>query len=162
MRTLSLLFLLLLPPLSMALQAGDPAPEMAIKTLDGNSTSSLADYRGKVVLVDFWASWCPPCRKSIPLLSELHQSLKDKGFTLVAVNEDDDPQLGRDFMEPVKSDFPSLSDPEGKLSAAFGVRGMPASYLIDDKGVIQWVHEGFNPSEMENIRQQVNKLLNQP
>jgi thiol-disulfide isomerase/thioredoxin len=162
MQRLSLLFLLLLPSLSMALQAGDPAPEMAIKTLDGNSTSSLADYRGKVVFVDFWASWCPPCRKSIPLLSELHQSLQDKGFTLIAVNEDDDPQLGRDFMEPLKGDFPSLSDPEGKLSSAFGVRGMPTSYLIDNKGIIQWVHEGFSPPEMDNIRQQVNTLLNQP
>lgn len=146
-----------------AIGAGSPAPQLPLQQLQQEGTHTLTDFKGKVVYVDFWASWCGPCRKSLPMLAELQQELASRGFVLVGVNVDDDPALGREFLKDKNiSGGVQLSDPEGKLSDAFGVQGMPTSYLLDRNGNVSWVHEGFAPADMGEIRSRIETQLQTP
>ncbi|MCY0963614.1 TlpA family protein disulfide reductase [Parathalassolituus penaei] len=148
---------------ALAIDAGSPAPQMPLQQLQQNGSHTLADFKGKVVYVDFWASWCGPCRKSLPMLAELQQELASQGFVLVGINEDDDPALGREFLKDKNITVGvQLSDPEGKLSDAFGVQGMPTSYLLDRNGNVSWVHEGFTPAEIDEIRSHIETQLQTP
>lgn len=139
--------------------AGQPAPAFTLPTLDGSGKMSLEQYRGQVVYVDFWASWCGPCRKSLPLLNELRQELHDQGFEVLAINLDDDAADGLRFLEQFPVQYPTLHDSQGDTPQRFGLRGMPTSYLIDRQGNLVAKHEGFKPSDMKKIRQQVLQQL---
>lgn len=163
MRHLLLASLLLTALPVLALDAGDSAPKVSVQRLsEPGVAQTLGEFKGKVVFVDFWASWCGPCRKSLPMLAQLQNDLTDRDFVLVGVNIDDDPQLGRDFLQAIASAGVHLSDPEGKLSDAFGVKGMPTSYLLDRSGTIRWVHEGFAPADMTEIRSRIEAQLQTP
>lgn len=158
-----LLYCLLSTSQVFALEPGDVAPAFSLPGLrseDGASTT-LADYRGKVVYVDFWASWCPPCLVSIPLLNELRNRYVNAGedFEIVAINLDSDPQDGIDFLLDDPVQYRVLSDPEGNTPASYEVKGMPTSYLVDKTGTIRLVHEGFKRSDIDMIEAQVKLLL---
>ena len=158
-----LLYCLLSTTQVFALEPGDVAPAFSLPGLrseDGTSTT-LADYRGKVVYVDFWASWCPPCLVSIPLLNELRNRYVNAGkdFEIVAINLDSDPEDGIDFLLDDPVQYRVLSDPEGATPASYEVKGMPTSYLLDKTGTIRLVHEGFKRSDIDMIEAQVKLLL---
>ena len=158
-----LLYCLLSMTQVFALEPGDVAPAFSLPGLrgeDGTSTT-LADYRGKVVYVDFWASWCPPCLVSIPLLNELRNRYVNAGedFEIVAINLDSDPEDGIDFLLDDPVQYRVLSDPEGATPASYEVKGMPTSYLLDKTGTIRLVHEGFKRSDIDMIEAQVELLL---
>lgn len=151
---------------AVAVTPGEAAPAFTLpplRTEDGNADISLADFRGKVVYVDFWASWCPPCLVSIPLLDELRNRLVEAGepFEVLAINVDSDPELGIDFLldEPVQ--YLALSDPAGTTPALYKVPGMPTSYLVDAQGQVRLVHTGFKRSDIGKIEAEVVKLLNE-
>lgn len=154
-RALALLMLLV----SWSTQAGEAAPAFTLPALDGKGQVSLQQYRGKVVYVDFWASWCGPCRKSLPLLNELRNELHGQGFEVLAINLDDQAADGLRFLERFPVDYPTLHDESGDTPQRYGLRGMPTSYLINQQGELVAVHEGFKPSDMKKIRQQVTELL---
>ena len=155
---LAILLALLAAPAG-ALGPGDPAPAWSAPALTGGDPVSLASARGKVVYLDFWASWCVPCRNSLPLLEELRQEFPADRFAVVAVNLDREPDAGRRFLAKAKIGYPSASDPEGRIPASFGVETMPTSYLIDRSGVIRFVHRGFQKSDVPELRRRIAELV---
>jgi peroxiredoxin len=142
-----------------ALDAGDRAPAFALPALDGGGRLDLAEYRGKVVWLDFWASWCPPCLTSLPELEKLRKQMPAKDFQILAVNLDKDPGKALSFLKKNPVGYPSASDPEGSLPEKFGLQTMPTSYLIDRDGTIRLVHEGYRSGDIDTIRREVRKLV---
>jgi peroxiredoxin len=121
----------------------EPAPAFETKTLDGDDVS-LADYRGKVVLLNVWATWCDPCVRELPELARMHEQLEDKGFTVIGLNTDVRNKLGavRTMVVHHKLPFPVWVDFESKSQVAFKLRGYPTSFLIDRQGNVRWKREG--------------------
>lgn len=144
---------------AMAIGEGDPAPAFSARTLVGNKTLSLADFRGKVVYLDFWASWCAPCAISLPVLDSFRHEFGPDKFQVLAVNVDSDLSKARHFLSMRPVGYPSVADPDGKLPTRFGVETMPTSFLIDRKGVVRRVHVGFKKSDVEELRAEIRKLV---
>jgi len=142
-----------------ALEAGDEAPDFALPSLTGDGTVELASYRGKLVYLDFWASWCAPCLTAIPEIETLRQELPADRFQVIAVNLDQKPRKALRFLEKNPIGYPSASDPDGRLPTQFGVDTMPTSYLIDGNGVIRLVHRGFKRGDGEELRREIRALL---
>lgn len=134
-----------------------PAPEFELPT-DAEKIS-LQAMRGRVVYLDFWASWCKPCRKSFPWMNALQAKYRDKGLQIVAVNVDSDPEQVKRFLEKYPADFIVAYDPDGKLASQYQVKGMPSSYLIDQQGNIHASHIGFRDEDKTVVESQINHLL---
>ncbi len=163
-RALFCLITLAFPLAAFATDAGETAPDFTLpplRTEDGSAAISLANFRGKVVYVDFWASWCPPCLVSIPLLNELRNEYVNAGkpFEVLAVNLDSDPEDGIDFLLDEPVNYVVVSDPKGATPTLYKVPGMPTSYLVDAQGKVRLVHTGFKKSDIELIRAEATKLL---
>ena len=165
MRTKSLARLVLLllglapAPIAWSLAAGDAAPACSAPLLDGARTVSLADYRGKVVYLDFWASWCAPCRESFPFMNELQRELATKGLQIVAVSVDKTAEDAKRFLARYPASFTTVLDAAANCPAAFRLEGMPSSYVIDRGGVVRAVHTGFHNSDRDEIRRQLVEAL---
>jgi peroxiredoxin len=123
-----------------------PAPDFRLPALDGR-TISLADYRGKKVVVSFWASWCGPCRLELPVLRSFFDKTyrRDGDFEILAINLDEDREAAEAAAEQAKLPFPVLLDPGQKIANAFGVQGIPALFVIDKTGHVDYGGVGFNP-----------------
>jgi len=152
----------LAPGRALAVDAGQPAPSFSAHALDGDSTLSLGAYKGKVVFLDFWASWCGPCQTAMPLIESLRNEFPADQFQVLAVNVDQDPQKAKAFLSRRKVGYPSVSDPEGRLPATYGLKTMPTSYLIDRNGVVRAVHPGFRASDLDGLRAQIRALIGTP
>ena len=114
----------------------DVAPDFAVPDLSGQAVR-LSAYRGQVVLVNIWATWCPPCREEMPSMERLHERLKDRGFVLLAVSQDEGPVAGvKAFVDQMKLTFPVLVDREGEVGRKYGIWGFPESFLVDRDGRI--------------------------
>lgn len=133
------------------------APDFDIETKTGHV--NLKDLRGKVVYVDFWASWCAPCKKSFPWLNTMQEKYADKGLTIIGINVDKDPGLAEKFLEKTPANFTMAFDPEGELASKYKLIGMPSSYLIDRNGKIQYTHVGFRVSKSQNYEKSIQELL---
>ena len=144
---------------ALALDAGDTAPRFTAPTLDRTSVVDLDDFSGKVVLLDFWASWCAPCLKSLPKLEELRRELSGSDFRVVAVNLDEEPEKALLFLSKNPIGYPSAMDPAGRIPERFELGTMPTSYLIDREGVIRYVHEGFQRGDERELRSRIRSLL---
>lgn len=155
----SLAFVLGLSTSAFAVSAGDKAPLFKLPQLEGKKKLSLKNYRGKVVYLDFWASWCGPCRQSLPMMNDIRNKLKKKGFEVLAVNLDEEPEAGQAFLKQFPVSYPVVSDVEGKTPEMYGVQGMPTSYLIDRKGKVQLVHVGFKKSDITELEKKIVQLL---
>lgn len=149
---------------AQAVELGQVAPETRGERLLYEQTLDIQDLRGKTVLLDFWASWCGPCKQSLPLLEELRSDLVAGGypdlFEIVAVNLDEDPEAARRFLKRYPVSYPVISDPEATLASVYKIPTMPTSFIIDPQGVITWRHEGFRPSEISDIRKQLVRTMN--
>jgi peroxiredoxin len=156
---LALVVALLAAGAAAAVEAGDPAPEFKAAALTGKGALRLADYRGKVVYLDFWASWCAPCAAALPEIEKLRQEFPAERFQVLAVNVDRDPQKARKFLGRHPIGYPSASDPNGRVPASFGLDTMPTSYLIDRRGVVRYVHRGFRRGDIDAIREHVAELV---
>lgn len=150
---------LLCPPLAGAQGVGRPAPELGLKTLDGGPVLELHQFRGQVVYLDFWATWCGPCQQSLPVLQGWHRELADRGFRVVGVNEDGDVKKAAAMAQRLQLTFPSISDSKGEVAGRYALPGMPASFLIDQQGRIRRVFKGFRPSEEKDIEREIAALL---
>ncbi|MCB1846629.1 MAG: TlpA family protein disulfide reductase, partial [Halieaceae bacterium] len=122
-------------------------------------TESLAALRGKVVYLDFWASWCGPCRVSFPQLEQLRQELGPRGFEVLAVNVDEVEPDALRFLAQLPVSYPVVRDGSGATPAAYGILGMPTGYLIDRDGVVRLVHQGYRKSDGEVLRASILELL---
>jgi thiol-disulfide isomerase/thioredoxin len=147
------------PQGASAVEEGQPAPQFAAASLSGNGNVSIAQHRGKVVYVDFWASWCGPCLKAVPAIEKLRQEFPASDFQVIAINVDRDRERAEKFLADHPVGYPSASDPEGKLPAAFGLETMPTSYLIDRKGVVRYVHRGYRAGDEAEIREKIRALI---
>lgn len=162
-RWLPLLLVLLLPaPRALAkshdANARKTAPSFTLPTRSGTPVCSDS-LRGKVVLVDFWASWCGPCRKSFPWLKTMHDRYSGKAFRIVAVNLDKDRHLANSFLEKYSAPFTVAFDPSGNSAKAFGVWGMPSGFVVGPTGTILYSYVGFNPKESGRIEAKIEEAL---
>ena len=146
-------------PIAWSLAAGDAAPACSAQLLDGTRTVSLAEYRGKVVYLDFWASWCAPCRESFPFMNELQRELADKGLQIVAVSVDKTAEDAKRFLARYPASFTTALDAAASCPTAFRLEGMPSSYVIDRSGAVRAVHTGFHNSDRDEIRRQLVDAL---
>ena len=144
-----------------AAEPGTQAPGFTAKTFEGRQVS-LADYRGKVVFIDFWASWCSPCRESLPIYDKLSADFGEENFTIIAVNLDETAADAKKFLSQHPVHYTVVADPDGDIPKTFGVSGMPSSYLIDRDGTIRQRHIGFDKKDVEMLRAEVTKLLGKP
>lgn len=134
------------------------APRFTVDNIYGGQIS-LDSLKGKVVYVDFWASWCGPCVKSFPFMEELQQKYADDGFVIVAINMDQNPDDAHAFLDAHPVTFLIGLDAAGDVAKKFGVFVMPSSYIIDREGLIQEAHTGFKSRDVEKIRSLVENLL---
>jgi thiol-disulfide isomerase/thioredoxin len=139
---------------------GDVAPQFQGTTLKGEKFD-LADFQGKVILIDFWASWCGPCRQELPYLIELQQKYKNSDFEIIAVNIDDKISNAIKFINEISGtiSFPIVKDSQQKIPPQFQIKGMPSTILVDKKGVIRYWHTGFKNSYKEDYVSEIDKLL---
>lgn len=155
--------LALLSPQLTAIEQGGAVPECALSSLAEASgkgaNSMLSQYKGDVLYVDFWASWCGPCAKSFPFLNDLYQQLKGQGLHIVAVNLDENLEDAKAFLAKYPANFQVMADVSKQCAKDFDVKAMPSSYIIDRKGVVHHVQLGFKPGEAQDLQQMVEKLL---
>jgi len=142
---------------STAVCAADAAPDFKLPSAKG--LVELSKLKGKVVYVDFWASWCTPCRKSFPWMNELHKKYKDQGLEVVAVNLDKSREPIDEFLAKTPAEFTIAYDPSGGAAATYKVTGMPSSYLIDRSGQLQVSHIGFRDKDKEEMEGKIKELL---
>ncbi len=128
-------------PARAGLKAGDAFPDLAAQKLEGKLPEAL---KGKIVLVDFWASWCGPCAQSFPAMEELHKRYKERGFVILAVSVDEQAADLQAFLKKRPVSFAVVRDAEHKLVTAADVSAMPTSFLLDAKGKIRFVHTGYH------------------
>jgi len=143
-------------------EVGQPAPVYAAMSMSGDSVS-LAKLRGKVVLMNVWATWCGPCRKEIPELRAIHSAYKDKGLELIGVSVDADgsDDAIRSFLQEFKMDYAIWRDPNEGVSTIFRMAGVPATFLIDRQGVLRWKTTGaIEPKDSTLARAIVAALAN--
>jgi peroxiredoxin len=137
------------------------APDIVLQRADGE-TVRLSAYRGKVLLVDFWASWCPPCKASFPALDALYREYESRGVEVLAVNVDERRQDADGFLKDHPHQMTVVFDPKGASPTAFDVKGMPSSFVIDKSGHIRFVHMGYSSNVEESYRQEIDQLLAEP
>lgn len=129
-------------------------------TLTGdNGSISLKQFRGKVVYLDFWASWCVPCRKSFPWMNTMQAKYKSKGLVVLGINLDESKQAAKAFLKQVPGKFTMAYDPEGDTPGKYHVEVMPTSYLIDRSGNIVYSHRGFKKSQSAEMESRISELL---
>lgn len=148
---------------SLSANAGElsgPAPAFTLKTLDGKKVS-LSDYKDQVVMINFWASWCAPCRREMPHLNDIYESYKKAGFVLLGVNLDENVAEAQAFLKKTPVVFPVLSDSTGAVAEKYKNQGVPSSYFIDRKGNLAYLHQGYRPGEEAEYKKIIRKLLAQ-
>jgi len=140
------------------LSAPSPAPDFALQDLSG-ATVRLADYRGRTVLLDFWATWCDPCRESIPRYVKMQDKLRAKGFVVIGADEDENPATTAAYARDHGMNYPVLRDAGTMLFKKYGGRSLPAAFLIDSEGNIRGRWDGFDAATGVDVELAVDKLL---
>ncbi len=152
--------LALLAAVQIAPAADPQAPAFSLPARAGG-TGTLAQYRGQVVMVNIWASWCGPCRQEMPLLENIYRKYHKRGFTLIGVSIDDDRKAADAFLAHTPVSFPVLYDTGAMLTGLYKVQGMPSSAFIDRQGRLRLLHEGYRPGDEKVYAAEIGKLLEQ-
>ena len=147
--------------MAAGVQVGESAPQISLPLLtdDTSEVLSLDSLRGKVVYLDFWASWCGPCRLSFPQLEALRQELGPRGFEVLAVNVDEFAPDALRFLEDMSVSYPVVRDGAGETPALYGILGMPTGFLIDRAGTVRLIHQGYRKSDGAALREEIIALL---
>lgn len=155
---LALASLLSIPAASATDIAPIPAADFSLPGRDGKPVS-LSSLRGQVVMVNFWASWCGPCRQEFPILDQIYGKYRPMGFTLLGVNVESEADLANRFLAQTPVAFPILFDRDNKTSSLYGVSAMPTTLLVDRQGRVRWVHRAYKPGDENLYLDAVRKLL---
>ena len=158
LRPALLLFALALSSQATALDVDSVVPNLTAPAGDGRLLS-LQQYRGQLVYLDFWASWCAPCRQAMPVMDALYQRYRDRGLVVLGVNVDTDRKSAQRMLDQVRPTFPIAFDPDGKWPEAFGLKDMPTSYLIDAKGVVRYVRKGYHVRDEQELETAIKAAL---
>ena len=137
-----------------------PAADFTLPTLDGSGTMSLATYRGSVVVLNFWATWCTPCRREAPGLERTSKAYQDRGVQFLGVDERDDDAAGGAFDKEFGISYPSGSDPPGRLAFSYELFGMPTTFVIDRNGTIRFRYVGYISEDA--LRAALDPLIAKP
>lgn len=137
---------------------GQTAPDFVLKSATGENLR-LSEYRGDVVMINFWATWCGPCRQEMPLLDELYGRYQRVGFNLLGVNIDDDPRRAMAMVNELGISFPVLFDEDKKVSKLYEVETMPLTILLDREGTVRHVHHGYQPGYEQKYLNEIRSLL---
>ena len=135
-----------------------PAPSFTLTTLTGQP-DGLSQYKGQVVMVNFWATWCGPCQQEMPLLDQMYKKYKPAGFTLIGVNVDKESPAVKELLARKPVSFPVLLDPANQVSKAYHVDEMPSSVIIDRKGQIRYIHRGYKPGDENDYQDRIRQLI---
>ena len=138
-----------------------PAPAFTLESREGRQVS-LAELKGQVVMINFWASWCGPCRKEFPALDQIYAKYKPMGFTLVAINVESERADAEKFLATTPATFPILFDPENVVSGKYGVSAMPTTILVDRQGLVRWQHRAYKPGDEAKYIEQIRAALREP
>jgi len=154
----ALLAVLACVSLSGASGSAPPAPDFILASRAGGEIS-LAALRGQVVMINFWASWCGPCRQEFPALDEMYRKYKPMGFTMVGINVESEKSDAERFlgMQPVT--FPIVFDPDNKVSGSYGVSAMPTTVLVDRQGRLRWQHRAYKPGDEAKYIEQIRAMV---
>lgn len=154
------ILLLVLAGSAAAVDVGGRAPEIGVNDLNGRPVT-IASLRGKVVIVDFWASWCAPCRQEFPVLERLYRQYGSQGLAVVGVSVDNEASNVRAFLRRNTASFLIAHDPRKVAAARYGGTAMPSSYIIDRRGIVRHYHAGFRSGDAAGIEREVQALLRQ-
>ncbi|MGA7537482.1 MAG: TlpA disulfide reductase family protein [Steroidobacteraceae bacterium] len=134
------------------------APGFTLQSSDGKPVS-LAQFKGDVVMINFWASWCGPCRQEMPLLDEIYKQYKDMGFTLLGVNVEPHARNAHAWLKQTPVSYPILYDPKSQVSQLYQVQAMPTTVIIDRKGIVRFVHSGYLPGDENQYMNSIRALI---
>ena len=137
---------------------GQSAPDFVLKSSSGENLR-LSEYRGDVVMINFWATWCGPCRQEMPLLDDLYARYGRVGFNLLGVNIDDDARRAMQMIDELGVNFPVLFDDTKEVSKLYQVEAMPVTVLVDRSGTVRHVHHGYKPGYEEKYLTEIRSLL---
>lgn len=147
----------------LGLQQGFPVPNFVLPTLANTSvdmqTLKLSDYRGKVIYIDFWASWCMPCRRSLPALNKLHTKYSTQDFEVISINMDEDAADALKFLKSFPVNYTVVRDPKGIVAEGYELTGMPHAVIIDKVGKLRHIHEGYKKRDGTKIDQYITQIL---
>jgi thiol-disulfide isomerase/thioredoxin len=146
------------PTAASAFEADGPAPDFTLKSLGGKNLK-LSELAGNVVLINFWASWCGPCREEMPLLNALHNKYAPLGFTVLGVNVEEDVGGAKGFLNNYPVDFPILLDSNNQVSKEYQVIAMPTTVVVDRDGNMRFLHRGYKSGDEAKYRKMVKKLV---
>jgi cytochrome c biogenesis protein CcmG/thiol:disulfide interchange protein DsbE len=158
LKTLPLFLSTCLCASAFALEVGQPAPDF---DLPGRASAvKMSDYKGKTVYLDFWASWCGPCKQSFPWMNDMQSRYGAKGLRVVGINLDQKNDEAREFLKETTASFDVAFDQSGKTPRSFAIKGMPTSVLIGPDGRVLSIHTGFKPEQKSALEQQIKQALN--
>jgi thiol-disulfide isomerase/thioredoxin len=143
---------------AVAADGAVPAPAFTLASRAGGQVS-LADLKGQVVMINFWASWCGPCRQEFPALDQIYAKYKPMGFTLVAINVESEKADAEKFLATTPASFPILFDPDNSVSGKYGVSAMPTTILVDRQGRVRWQHRAYKPGDEAKYIEQIRAAL---
>jgi peroxiredoxin len=146
------------PSVAAGSDAAGVAPAFTLNELSGQS-ASLSQYKGQVVMLNFWATWCGPCQQEMPLLDQMYRKYKPAGFTLIGVNVDKDTPPVKQLLDRKPVSFPVLLDPASQVSKAYHVDEMPSTVLIDRKGNVRFLHRGYKPGDENEYQDRIRQLI---
>lgn len=141
-----------------AADVSGPAPDFTLKSRDGKNIR-LSELQGQVVMINFWASWCGPCRQEMPHLEAIHKEYVDYGFTLLGVNVDEKQELAEKLLAQIPVSFPILFDPSSSVSKKYNIDAMPTTILIDRDGNLRHLHRAYRPGFEDMYRNQIKELV---
>ena len=149
---------LLVPLPLVAGESSAPAADFSLPSRAGQSVS-LAGLRGQVVLINFWATWCGPCRKEMPLLEQIQKKYAPLGFTMLGINVEEDTTQMEAFLGDVPVSFPVLLDPANRVSKLYDVAAMPSTVILDRKGNVRYIHQGYQAGDESRYQDVIRQLI---
>jgi peroxiredoxin len=157
-KSLSAIFALLISLNVHAVKVGQPAPDFTLKSMDGKNFN-LTEQRGNIILINFWASWCGPCRKEMPVLQDLQEKYQDLGVQVWGINVEQENQAGKDFLANLELSFSIFFDETNKLSETYDVQAMPTTVLVDRDGIVRFVFRGFKDGYEKKYEKAIKQLI---